>query len=75
MTHGGQISPYGMNGDERNPAYRQQERLTRIARLQRTRGMSFRAATIVVESVMFGTHCLEGTVRARIEKENASTRS
>jgi hypothetical protein len=72
VTHGGQISPYWMNGDEKNPAYRQQERLTRIAVLQRTKRMTFRAASIVVDSAMFGTHCLEGKVRAEIARRQAA---
>ena len=67
MTQGGQISPYGMNGDESKREYRQQERLTRIHRLQSTRGMTFRAAATVVDAAMFGDGCVEGTVRAKIE--------
>lgn len=66
MIQGVRIGPYGM---EPSPANQQQERLTRIYRLIKGRGMSFRAATITVESAMFGTFCEEGRVRQEIENE------
>jgi hypothetical protein len=69
MTRGGQISPYWMNGDENRREYRVQERLTRIYKLVKGRGMTFRAASIVIDAAMFGDGCIEGEVRARIERE------
>ena len=41
----------------------------RVAALQVNRGMTSRAATIVVDAAMYGIGCVEGEVRARIEKE------
>ena len=52
--------------DERS---KQVERAERIIRLQTSRGMTPRAATITVDAAMYGIGCVEGEVRARIEKE------
>ena len=41
----------------------------RVLALQVNRGMTARAATIVVDAAMFGIGCIEGEVRERIEKE------
>ena len=48
---------------------RDDERAERIIRLQMGRGMTPRAATITVDAAMYGIGCVEGEVRARIEKE------
>ena len=45
------------------------ERAERIIRLQTGRGMSPRAATIVVDAAMYGIGCTEGEVREKIERE------
>ena len=44
------------------------ERERRITRLTE-RGMTAKAAAIVVDAAMFGIGCLEGEVRARIEAQ------
>ena len=44
------------------PEYRK-----RVANLIAFRGMSDRAARIVVDAAMYGIGCIEGEVRARIE--------
>jgi hypothetical protein len=49
--------------------YRNWERDQRILHLMFLRGMTQRAATIVVDAAMFGIGCTEGDVRTRIEKE------
>ena len=45
------------------------ERAARIVALQVNRGLSARAATITVDAAMYGIGCVEGEIRARIEKE------
>jgi hypothetical protein len=45
------------------------ERAHRITRLIEERGMTPAAAATVVDAAMFGIGCLEGTIRARIERE------
>ena len=45
------------------------ERTDRVAALQVNRGMTARAATITVDAAMYGIGCVEGEVRARIERE------
>ena len=52
-----------------NTVYEQVNRAERIIRLQTSRGMTPRAATIVVDAAMYGIGCTEGEVRARVEKE------
>jgi len=42
----------------------------RVERLMEERGMTERAATVVVKAAMYGDGCVESTVRARIEREN-----
>lgn len=42
----------------------------RVGQLIVVRGMSGRAARIVVDAAMFGIGCLEGTVRKQIEEES-----
>lgn len=62
MTHpvgGVTIGSYGL---EPCRAFREQERLTRVFKLQK-RGMTFKAAAIVVDAAMFGDGCTEGRVR------------
>jgi len=56
------------------PDYWKREYLERVQRLA-VRGMSQRAAQIVVDAAMFGYGCLEGEVRARQEgkREREST--
>ena len=46
------------------PEYRE-----RVATLIAFRGMSDRAARIVVDAAMYGIGCIEGEVRARIETQ------
>ena len=46
------------------PEYRK-----RVANLIAFRGMSDRAARIVVDAAMYGIGCIEGEVRARIEAQ------
>ena len=46
------------------PEYRE-----RVANLIAFRGMSDRAARIVVDAAMYGIGCIEGEVRARIETQ------
>jgi hypothetical protein len=48
------------------------ERDFRILDLMRSRGMTQRAATIVVDAAMFGIGCTEGDVRAQVEKEKTN---
>jgi hypothetical protein len=49
------------------------ERARRIMRLIVNRGMSLRAASVVVDAAMYEIGCTEGTVRAKIELEKAGT--
>jgi hypothetical protein len=42
---------------------------SRIGRLIVERGMTYRAARIVVDAAMYNIGCTEGTVRKRIEEE------
>ena len=44
-------------------------RAERIIRLQTSRGMTPRAATIVVDAAMYGIGCVEGMIREKIERE------
>ena len=48
-----------------------QEWVARVDRLVVERGMTYRAACVVVDAAMFGKGCLEGTVRKRIEEEQS----
>ena len=41
----------------------------RVAALQVNRGMTPRAATIVVDAAMYGIGCVEGMIREKIERE------
>jgi hypothetical protein len=45
------------------------ERARRIMRLIVNRDMSLRAASIVVDAAMYGVGCIEGEVRAEIERK------
>ena len=46
-----------------------QEHAYRVLHLV-ARGMTFRAATIVIDAAMLGEGCTEGTVRRKIESGN-----
>jgi hypothetical protein len=46
-----------------------QEHAYRVLHLVAKRGMTFKAATIVVDAAMLGEGCTEGIVRARIQVE------
>jgi len=39
----------------------------RVWRLMYFRGITLRAARIVVDAAMYGLHCTEGTIRAQVE--------
>ncbi len=44
------------------------EYIVRVDKLK-ARGMTDRAARIVIDAAMYGIGCIEGVVRARIQKE------
>ena len=54
--------------DQRNREI-EMERAERIIRLQTGRGMTPRAARIVVDAAMYGIGCTEGKMREKIERE------
>ena len=52
----------------------ERERAERIIRLQTSRGMTPRAATITVDAAMYGIGCVEGMIREKIEREKVSSK-